>query len=223
MEENKNKKKKIIISIIAIIIYTILVIQVTIKLYTNVLNKAFQNINIDSKSENISTSSDNDNLLNITILHSDSNDTAVDTTKISLNDVVSKESKYEFSITGYNFGKKILPPNTSGYYSYYEAKEDGHQYLDLKLNYKNLASTDIDADEVGGIKIKFANNYEYTSFSIIEEPDGDFTYSSIRSIAPLTTGKLHYLFDIPDEVANSTESIIAYITIGSEKYELTIR
>lgn len=229
MEEHRNKKRNLIIAIITIIIYTIIVVQVTIKLYTNILNKAFQNVNIDLESDNISsnedisTTTDNNNLFNISISHSDSNDTPTVANKIALNDIVSKESKYEFSVIGYDFAKKILPPNTSGYYSYYEAKEDGHQYLDIKLNYKNLDSTEIDADEVGSIKIKFANNYEYTSFSIIEKADGNFTYSSITSISPLTIGKLHYLFDIPDEVANSTESIVAYITIGSEKYELTIR
>lgn len=225
MEDNKKRKKNIILIIIAIIIYTIIVVQITLKLYTKVLNDAFQNITIDSEFENnVSNENDvNNNVSDISISSSDNSNTTNDVTKISINDVVSKDSKYEISVIGYNFSKKILPPNTSGYYSYYEAKEDGHQYLDIKLNYKNLAGSEIDADEVGSIKIKFADKYEYTSFSIIEDSDGDFTYSNITPIAPLTTGKLHYLFDIPDEVANSSESIVAYITVGTENYELVIR
>ena len=222
MEDKKNIKKNIILIIIAIIIYTVIVVQITLKIYTKVLNDAFQNITIDSEFENnVNTENDEHNISDISISTNSSNDN--NTVKINLNDVISKDSKYEISVIGYNFSKKILPPNTSGYYSYYEAKEDGHQYLDIKLNYKNLAGSEIDADEVGSIKIKFADKYEYTSFSIIEDSDGDFTYSNITPIAPLTTGKLHYLFDIPDEVANSSESIVAYITVGTENYELVIR
>ena len=80
----------------------------------------------------------------------------------------------------------------------------------------------IGADGVGSVKIKYADKYEYTSFSIIED-GGDFTYSNITNIDPLTVGKPHYLFDIPDEVANNEDSIVAYITIKGSTYELKIR
>lgn len=218
---SKNKKiLRIVIILIAILVYTIIVVNITIKCYEN---KSSEKSNINNSSDDISIDSaketQDDSGISITQQEKEEGTAA----KIKLNDKITKESKYEMTVVDYEFAKKILPPNTSSYYTYYEAKEDGHQYLDIKLNYKNLDYTDITADEVGSIKIKFANKYEYTSFSIIEDSDGDFTYSNITSIAPLTTGKLHYLFDIPDEVANSSEPIVAYITIGKDMYELAIR
>jgi hypothetical protein len=140
-----------------------------------------------------------------------------------MNETVTKENQYELTVTGINFGKTILPPNTSGYYSYYEAKADGHQYLEVKYNYKNLSSSNITADDTASMTIKYDNTYLYTGFSVIEDDDSDFTYANITNIAPLTTGKLHYLFDVPDEVVNSSNSIVATIKVGTNTYEITLR
>lgn len=208
--------------IVAIIIYTVVIVQVTLKTYAK---NTTQNIKISSENENNVNNNEmgNTNTSDVSVSKSDNSTNNNNSVKINLNDVISKDSKYEATVTGFEFAKQILPPNTSGYYSYYEAKEEGHQYLDIKLNYKNLDGTEITANKVGSMKIKFANKYDYTSFCIIEDSEGDFTYSNITSITPLTTGKLHYLFDVPDEVVNSSESIVAYITIGTENYELIIR
>ena len=144
-------------------------------------------------------------------------------TSIVIDQTVIQEDAYEVTIIGYDFGKKIMPSNPPSYYTYYEAKEDGHQYLDLKLNYKNLEATGIDADTVASAKLKYAGKYEYTSFSVIEDSDGDFTYSNITDISLLTVGKMHYLFEIPDEVADGTESLVATITVKGNTYEFVIR
>ncbi len=146
-----------------------------------------------------------------------------DIKQLNINDVATKENKYELTVLGSNFAKIINPPNTSGYYSYYEAKEDGHQYLEVKYNYKNLSENNVGADDVVTMTIKYDNKYEYTGFSVIEDSDSDFTYTNITNIAPLTTGKLHYLFDIPDEVANSSSSIVATIKCGSDTYIINLR
>lgn len=225
--KDNNKKKmmiKIILIIIAIIIYTIIVVRLSFNYYSTQLNNAFKNITFETES---SETDDNSiiegNQNNDISISSQGNNKASTSTTINFNDVVTKDSKYELTVLSYNFAKKILPPNTSGFYTYYEAKEDGHQYLEIKLNYKNLDGTEITADDIGSIKVKYANKYEYTGFSTIEDSSGDFTYTNITSIAPLTTGKLHYLFDVPDEVVNSSESLVAYINIGNDNYELVLR
>ena len=146
-----------------------------------------------------------------------------DIKQLNINDVATKENKYELTVLGSNFAKTINPPNTSGFYSYYEAKEDGHQYLEVKYNYKNLSENNIGADDVVTMTIKYNNKYEYTGFSVIEDSDSDFTYTNITNIAPLTTGKLHYLFDIPDEVADSDSSIVATIKCGGDTYMVNLR
>ena len=220
-EEKQNKSKKdgktiaiIVESIVIGVLVIIIIIMAAIMSGNNTNAGISLPITISSD-----FSSDN-NDISISKNNNQNNSGVV---KINFNETVTKENKYELTVLGINFGKTILPPNTSSYYSYYEAKEEGHQYLELKYNYKNLDETNIRADKVASITIKYNNKYEYTGSSIIEDSEGDFTYTSITNIAPLTTGKLHYLFDVPDEVANGDGPIVATIKCGSDTYEITLR
>lgn len=212
-------KSKAFIICAAIVVYTIIVASVTVKIdraiLANQIQKSFQQAfsfdadSSETKTENKPSKKENK--------------PSKKTTSIELDQTLIQEDMYEFTVIGYDFGKKIIPPNTPSFYTYYEAKEEGHQYLDLKLNYKNLEATGISADEIASAKIKYAGKYEYTSFSVIEDSDGDFTYANITDVAPLTVGKMHYLFEIPDEVANGTESIVATIIVKGNTYEFVIR
>lgn len=58
---------------------------------------------------------------------------------------------------------------------------------------------------------------------IEEDNRGDFTYSNITSIAPLTTEYLHYLFEIPAEAENSGDTIEIEFTIGGNSYSYKVR
>lgn len=130
----------------------------------------------------------------------------------------------ELSIDGIKFAKKIIPPNPSGYYSYYEAKDEGTTYIDLIITVKSLLTTGKRAEDFASVKIIYNDKYEYKSFSIIEERGGsDFTYTSITPIEPLKKGTLHFLATIPDEVVDGTEPIIAIITIDDKEIHYKIR
>lgn len=141
---------------------------------------------------------------------------------INYDETITKDEKYELTIKKHNLGKVIDPPNTSGYYRYYEAT-DGHQYLEIVYDYKNLGTSDVRADKVSSIKIKYNDKYDYSGFAVIEDSDGDFTYSNITSIAALSTGRMHYLIEVPDEVANDTAPIMATVKCGQDTYQLNIR
>ncbi len=228
--ENKKKSKdmliiKIVVGLIILILYTILVVCVTAHYFSRYLDNSNNesNKNFVSNSINIENSNDEQKNSGITVTEGTGDDNTSNVTTIKLKDKVTKESKYEMTVVGYDFAKKVVPPNTSSFYTYYEAKEDGHQYLDIKIKYKNLDYTDITADDVGSVSIKFDNKYEYDGFCVIEDTDKDFTYANITAIEPLTEDNLHYLIDVPDEVAKGKEPLTAYINIGSDKYELVIR
>lgn len=212
MEEKKDIKK--IIIIVESIVIVVLLLFISILLSSN-------NKNEKSSGTTITTSSKTSDS-GITI-SKNNEQTKDDSVKLNLNETVTKENKYELTILGINFAKTILPPNTSSFYSYYEAKTDGHQYLEVKYDYKNLGESNVRADNIASMTIKYDNKYEYTGFCVIEDTDSDFTYANITNIAPLTTGKLHYLFDIPDEVANGEGSIVAKIKCGSDTYEIVLR
>lgn len=212
MEEKKDIKK--IIIIIESTIIVVLLLFILMLLSTNNKSGNSSGTTITTSNKNADTS--------ITINKSNKQ-AKNDTVKLNLNETVTKENKYELTVLGINFGKTILPPNTSSFYTYYEAKTDGHQYLEIKYDYKNLGESNVRADNIASMTIKYDNKYEYTGFCVIEDTDSDFTYANITDIAPLTTGKLHYLFDIPDEVANGEGSIVAKIKCGNDAYEIVLR
>ena len=58
---------------------------------------------------------------------------------------------------------------------------------------------------------------------IEKESRSNFTYSNITDIAPLTTEYIHILFSVPEEVANSTDSVAIDFTIGGNTYIYTVR
>lgn len=131
--------------------------------------------------------------------------------------------KCEFSIDYINITNDVMPPAPGNWYSHYEA-DDGKVYVDFCVAYKNMASGNIEADETVSGKLTYADKYEFTGFSMIEEDSrSDFTYSSITSIAPLTTEYVHYLFEVPEEVANSNLSIVLKMNIGGIDYKVIVR
>lgn len=145
-------------------------------------------------------------------------------TPIELGTTYTIDELCEFTVTAANLSKEVLPPNPGSFYTYYQ-EQDGSTYLDIVVSIKNLRTTARTADEFGTVTAICDGAYEYTAFSAIEESGGtDFTYTNITSIDPLTTGVLHYIASIPNEVADdTTKTIDAEITILDNEYTLHIR
>ena len=129
----------------------------------------------------------------------------------------------EFTIDYVTITKDVKPPKPGRVYTHYEA-DAGKVYVDLCVAYKNIDTTNVAADETMSGKLYYSGKYEYTGFSMIEEDNrSDFTYSSITSIAPLTTEYMHYLFAVPEEVETSGGEIVLKMTIGGAEYKIIVR
>ena len=136
---------------------------------------------------------------------------------------VLKTKNSEFNIDYSNITKDVIPPKPDSWYSHYEADE-GKVYVDICFAYKNTGNKNVDADEVISAKLKYADKYEYTGFSMIEEDSrADFTYSNITSIAPLSTEYVHYLFEVPEEVSTSNNSIEIFFDIDGNSYTYKVK
>ena len=145
-------------------------------------------------------------------------------TPIAPQETVTIDNVCEFFVDRSQIAVRIDPPTPASYYSYYENKEPGHTYVDVCVAYKNLSSSARQADEALSASLLYGGKYQYSGFSIIEEDNrGDFTYSNITSIAPLTTGYIHYLFDVPDEVTQTNKSIEVTISISGSDYVYTVQ
>lgn len=138
-------------------------------------------------------------------------------------EIVAIMNSCEFQIDYTDITDDVMPPNPSSWYSHYEA-DNGKVYVDFCLAYKNWKTKDVGADDVMSAILTYAGKYEYKGFSMIEEDSrGDFTYSNITNIAPLTTEYLHYLFEVPAEAENSGETIEIEFTISGNTYSYKVR
>lgn len=138
-------------------------------------------------------------------------------------DVIAIVNDCEFFVDSASITADVVPSNPGSWYSHYEA-DDGKVYVDFCIGYKNWHQKKVAADEVLLAVLTYAGKYEYKGFSMIEEENrSDFTYSSVTSIAPLCTEYIHYLFEVPDEVSSSNESVEIEFTIGGNEYSYTVR
>jgi hypothetical protein len=143
--------------------------------------------------------------------------------ELKVGETITEDNVNEFYVEYTNIDNDIIPPKPNDWYSHYEA-EEGKVYVDICVSFKNLGAKEIVADEVLSGTLLYAGNYQYNGFSIIEEDNrGDFTYSNITSISPLSTEYLHYLILVPEEVQSSEGALTAIITINNKPYKITIR
>lgn len=144
--------------------------------------------------------------------------------KIEIGQTTTIPDLCEFTVTSAGLKKEVVPPNPDNFYTYY-AEKDGKTYVDVVINTKNLRTTARSADEFGSVKIYCSGGYEYDSFSTIEENGGsNFTYTNITNVDPLETGVIHYIAEIPNELANDQSvGMIAKIKMLDNDYELTVR
>ena len=135
--------------------------------------------------------------------------------------VVTKNAEFYVDYT--DITNDVTPPQPNDWYSHYVA-DDGKVYVDICFAYKNTRESNVGADDVISAKLTYAGKYEYKGFSMIEEDNrSDFTYSNITSIAPLTTEYVHFLFEVPEDVQSSKDSIEITFTIDGNTYTYKIR
>ena len=141
---------------------------------------------------------------------------------VELGEVVVTKSA-EFKADYADITGDVMPPSPGSWYSHYQASE-GKVFVDVCFAYKNTTGKSVGADDVISAKLKYADKYDYSGFSMIEEDSrSDFTYSNITSIAPLTTEYIHYLFEVPEEVQSSSERIVITFSISGNTYTYTVR
>ncbi|MCR5829356.1 MAG: hypothetical protein K6F93_03290 [Lachnospiraceae bacterium] len=124
----------------------------------------------------------------------------------------------EIGVERIRISNDVKPENPGSVYSQYSADE-GKVYVDVSIIYKNLDTSAIPAYDTMKCKLVYSDKYEYAGFSVVEI-DGrrDFESSKSVSISPLTTEYIHYLFEVPDEVRTSTQTIDIYMTTGGKNF-----
>lgn len=144
--------------------------------------------------------------------------------EIKKGDTVTVDGYADVSVIKHKFSQKIEPSKPGSFYTYYESKEEDSTYFAIIIKAKNLHTSGVVADEIANVSLLFDNQYDYPTFSVVEENGGkDFTYSNITSVNPLKTTTLYYLVEIPNEVAKSDKPLKATINVKDKVFEYTVR
>lgn len=116
----------------------------------------------------------------------------------------------------------VLPDDTSGFYTHYEA-DQGKVYICVDADVTNKAKQNLGCDEIGKIVADYNNGYTYRGFTVVDDSTTGFTYANITSIDPLETKGIKWLIACPQEVEESENPLFIEFTIDGEKFIYTIR
>ena len=128
----------------------------------------------------------------------------------------------EIKINSVELTYDVLPDNTSGFYTHYEA-DAGKVYIAVDASITNKAKQNLGCDEIGKVIANYNNGYTYRGFIIVKDSTTGFTYANITSIDPLETRGIKWLIECPEEVETSSNPLFLEFTINGGKYKLIIR
>lgn len=154
--------------------------------------------------------------------------TKVNDTSSKLTKEIKKGSKINaggFSITfnKFEFSYDVLPKNTNGFYTHYQA-DKGKVYYHVAMDLKNNNKQHINGDKLLNAELVYDNDYKYSGFIALDKTDGSgFDYANITSIQPLETRGVRLLFDIPQEIEKSKGPIKINIEIDGKKFVYKVR
>ena len=135
---------------------------------------------------------------------------------------VLNTSKCDIVVKKIEFSYDVLPDNTSGFYTHYEA-DSGKVYMHIDTDVKNTQKQNLPCDEILTATADYNNVYSYAGFSVVEEANLGFTYASISKIHPLETKGIRFLIECPDEVATSSNVLEVKLVIDGEAYYYRMR
>ena len=125
----------------------------------------------------------------------------------------------EFYIEHAEFTKKVMPPSPNTGYNYYEA-EDGKIYLDICIAYKNLSNKQIVANKAVSASLKQAE----AQTTVTEQLERSmFDYSNTVSVLPLCTEYIHWIFQVPEEMASGKEELTVSLKIDGKRYTYSVK
>ena len=140
------------------------------------------------------------------------------TGKIIKNDAVEIEFK------NFEFTTKILPPDTSGAYIYYDSAID-EIYLDFVFKVINNGKYDLNYEYIlSDIQANYNNGYMYYSYGYFYTRDGDIEQVySWDNLEPLKTSTIHLALKLPRDIADTDKSLEVSFSVLGQKQKIKIR
>lgn len=116
----------------------------------------------------------------------------------------------------------VLPDDTSGFYTHYEA-DSGNVYISVDADVTNKAKQNLPCDEIGLIEADYNDGYKYSGFAIVKDSSTGFTYANITSISPLETKGIKWLIECPQQVDETDAPLFLTLKVDGNKFLYNIR
>lgn len=125
----------------------------------------------------------------------------------------------EFYVEYAEFSKKVTPPSPNSAYNYYAA-DDGKILLDFCVAYKNLSGQKIAASKAVSASLKQA---EATAAVAELSERSSFDAPSLVNVIPLGEEYIHYIFQVPEELASNNEEVTVSFKIDGKRYTYAVK
>lgn len=133
-----------------------------------------------------------------------------------------KTDNFEIHIKDVQITDDILPPDTSGYYTHYEAEGD-EIFVYVNADVKNLKTSNVRCDKIYSAKLIYSTGYTYNGQILVLNSPSMFSYPNICGIDPLKTEFVGCMFNCPLEAKTSGEPITIEFNVDGETYCLEYR
>lgn len=127
----------------------------------------------------------------------------------------------EICINDIEIEHKVVPDNTNGVYSYYEA-DKGNVYIVVDADVKNNAKESLDCDDIGSAKAVYDDGYIYDSCFIVGEDDDD-SFSTLSEVNPLETKGVKWLITCTEEIEKTNSKLFVELSLNGERFILNLR
>lgn len=144
------------------------------------------------------------------------------TTKITKGSKINAGG-FDINFNKFEFSYDVLPKNTSSFYTHYEA-DKGKVYYHIAMDLKNNNKQNIGGDKILEAELVYKDDYKYQGFVVLDKTDDSgFDYANITSIKPLEKRGIRILFDLPEEIETSKDSVEINIKIDGKIYKYKMR
>ena len=149
--------------------------------------------------------------------------TAQKGTAISVGDVITTENM-EITIKKIELSYDVLPDDTSGFYTHYEA-DAGNVYFHIDTDVKNVGKQNLPCTNILSATVDYNDGYTYNASPVPEDGNTGFTYANITSIKPLETLGVRFLAKCPQELEETDNPLFVVIEPEGTKdsYIITVR
>lgn len=123
-----------------------------------------------------------------------------------------KLKDWEIKVDGFEFTKEFEINHQSA------IANEGEKLLKVNMSLTNNGTKSAPFNNGSGIKVVYNEKFEYKSST--SRVEGDFSFKFVK---PLSTEKGFYLIQLPDKVADATESLVAVFEIEKEMVSVKLR